>query len=153
LPAIPEETPASLMNRDPARYERVVDALEKDGFSPNAISALYGVHPNTVRKIRAALGPGACHSAIRHIASNMIESAQLLSARLVKEIDSIPPSQMASALAVLTDKILLLVGSPTQRIEIEHSKKIVSPEQLRAMFDKLPKQANAREVTPSHPRP
>jgi hypothetical protein len=156
LPAIPEEAPASLMSRDPALYEKIVDALEREGWSPGAISALYGVSAGTVRKIRTLLGPGACHAAIRHIASNMTESVRLLSARLLRDYDQIPASQMASSLGVLVDKLLLLTGGVTARVEVEHTKNVVSPEDLRKMFERLPKadarEVEAREITHSQPR-
>lgn len=157
LPAIPAESVADLMSRDPELYEKITDYLEKDGLSPNAISALLSIqgiraHPDTIRRIRNLLPVEVRHSAIRAITSNMIETCQLLSARMVREADQIPTGQMASALGVLTDKIMLLVGEPSQRIEVSHTK-TVSPEQLREMFNRLPKAADAREVTPSHPRP
>jgi hypothetical protein len=141
--APPAESLSSLMTRAPELYDSVSSLLQ-EGYSPGGVAALTGVHVQTVRAVRE-LVQGAIHAAIRKMGYDLVEAAQKAAARLVDEIDQVPVEKLPQALAILLDKSLLLNGAPTQRVSIEHTK-VLSREQLLAMYDSLGKKAKGVEV-------
>jgi hypothetical protein len=114
-----EASPAVLMEARPETYQKCVDLLES-GISPGGAAALCHISTALARKIRNILGTDALHAAIRAAGRNMIESAQLLSERMVNESHKIPITQVPNALGMMVDKSLLVTGAPTQRIEVAH---------------------------------
>jgi hypothetical protein len=144
LPARAEEaSPALLMESRPEVYQKCVDYLES-GMSPGGAAALCNISVGLARKIRNLLGPDALHAAIRAAGRNMIESAQLLSERMVNEGHKIPIHLVPQALGTMVDKSLLVTGEPTQRIEVQH---VPTHEELQKMFDALP-QIKTTPITP-----
>jgi len=136
LPAPPpEESVAIFMERSPELYARIVGLLE-EGHSPAGVAALAQVPLAIVRKIRNLLGESAIAAGIRATARNLTEASQLMSERLIDEFDQIPISTLPNALGVIVDRTSLLVGQPTVRIE---HRNVPTPQQLREMFDSLPK--------------
>jgi hypothetical protein len=138
-----EASPALLMEAHPELYQKCVDYLES-GMSPGGAAALCHISVGLARKIRNLLGPQALHAAIRQAGRNMIESAQLLSERMVNEGHKIPIHLVPNAVGMMVDKSLLVTGEATQRIEVQH---VPTPEELKKMFDALP-QIKATPVTP-----
>jgi hypothetical protein len=145
-PNPPEESIALFMERNPAAYAKIVEFLEA-GHSPAGAAALTRTPLATVRKIRNLLGEVAIAAGIRATARNLTEASQLMSERLIDEFDQIPISTLPNALGVIVDRTSLLVGQPTVRIE---HRSVPSPEDLKAMFDALPK-ANAVDVSIEKP--
>jgi hypothetical protein len=149
--AIAPESIAALTARSPERYARIVELLEA-GHSPGGVAALMNVNIATVRAVRELVG-GAIHTAIRKLGYDLTEAAQRAAERLVNEIDRVPIDKLPQALAILLDKSLLIAGAPTQRVAVERAK-VLSPEQLREMFDRLEKgrEKPAKVVDSAEPR-
>jgi hypothetical protein len=135
------------MERNPAAYAKIVEFLEA-GHSPAGAAALTRTPLATVRKIRNLLGEVAIAAGIRATARNLTEASQLMSERLIDEVDQIPINVLPNALGVIVDRASLLSGNPSVRIEHTH---VLTPEELRKMFDALPK-AKAIDVSKEKPR-
>ena len=101
-----------------------------------------------MRKIRNLLGPEALHSAIRATGRNLAEAGQLLSERLINEADQLPVHALPAALGIVVDRSQLLVGQPTM---IVGHKSVPSPEDVKRMFDALPK-IEVTSVSNAEPR-
>lgn len=129
-----------LMDTQPEIYAGIVNSLA-DGESVAQLAKRTGFEIQLVRKIRE-LHPEVIEAGSKAVLSRLGEALHNGSERLANEMDSIPIASLPIAVAVLVDKVQLLSGGATQRIEKINA---ASPEDLRAMFDALP-EANARVI-------
>jgi hypothetical protein len=113
LPTPPPEEPVALfMERDPQLYAKAVDYFEQ-GMSPGGVAASCQIPLQLARKIRNLMGEVAISAGIRQVARNMTEASQLMSERLINEVDEIPINVLPNALGVITDRVSLLSGNPS----------------------------------------
>jgi hypothetical protein len=120
--------------RNPARYASVVLALEEGQTVAQAGRSLR-IDPNWVRFIRS-MHPELAGKARRELVSNLEEAAWNLSKRLVDQGADIAIDRVPQALATVVEKLSLLTGGVTARIEHLEAPK---PEDLKKMFEALPK--------------
>ena len=129
-----------LMDSQPEIYAGIVNSLA-DGESCAQLAKRTGFEIQLVRKIRE-LHPEVIEAGSKAVLSRLGEALHNGSERLANEMHNIPIASLPIAVAVLVDKVQLLSGGATQRIEKINA---ASPEDLRAMFDALP-EANARVI-------
>jgi hypothetical protein len=141
----PAESVAVLAERDPALYSKITELLEA-GHSPGGVAALTNTNIQTIRARREVCS-GAIHAAIRRMGYDLVEASQKAASRLADEIDQVPISKLPQALSVLLDKVALISGLPTSRVEVGHAKPL-DREALLRMYDALvAKRADAIEIT------
>jgi hypothetical protein len=131
---------ANLIEADPEAYRAAVDLLSQ-GQSPEAVSIATSLPIQTTRAMSSFI-PDYRLVVREATARNLAQSSLRMSEILVDRADQMPIDRIPFALAVTTEKSELLSGGVTARTE---HRKVVTPEELQAMFDALPK-ANATVV-------
>lgn len=131
---------AELIEADPDSYRNAVELLSQ-GLSPKAVSIATGIPVETARCMSHFI-PDYRIVVRDATARNLAQSSLRMSEILVDRADQMPIDRIPFALAVTTEKSELLSGGVTARTE---HRKVVTPEELQAMFDALPK-ANASVV-------
>ena len=119
---------------DPTGYKDIVDRLAS-GESVNKISRLTGHQPALIRDIIKA-HPGSIDSRRSAIVDRLEEAIHATSERLAEDNDKISINRLADVLTETVKNFQLLRGEATSRTE---TKPIATPEELKRMFDSLPK--------------
>jgi hypothetical protein len=142
-PSLPAHIPANstwlqsakdLMDTSPELYAGIVKRLA-DGDTVPAIQKLTRLPVELIRRIRD-LHPEVVEAGIAAAHSRIVESLHNAATRLADNIDDIPLSSLPVSVGILTDKVQLIRGHATQRIE---RRNVATPEDIKAMFDSLPK--------------
>jgi len=133
---------AQRLHKDsPEKYAAIVVGL-MDGLSPKQLGNSYKVDKDLVRFIRT-MHPEAVSAARTQIVLNLEEVSLAMSRRLLDDEHKIGIDKVPGALSTVLDKIQLLTGGVTSRTEHVSAPR---PEDLKAMFDALPK-AQVTEVS------
>jgi hypothetical protein len=127
-------TAHNLIAKDPKKYARIASDL-LDGESTVAIARKEHVPPSLVMFIRQQ-HPELVHAGRANLISNLEEASIAMTRRLIDEGDEIRIDKVPHALALTLDKLAVLTGGVTSRTEHVSAPK---PEEVRAMFDALPK--------------
>jgi len=115
-----------------------------NGWSPQRIANITGLHVELVRQIREE-HPEAISNIKASIATQLGEVVQILAERMLATAHEIDPAKIPQSLALVLDKYQLLSGGATARFE---HKNVASAEDLQKMFDALPA-AKVVEITDS----
>lgn len=141
-PCLPVTIPANatwlqavntMMTERPESYAGIVRRLA-DGDTVPSVVKKTGLPVELVRKIRD-LHPEHIEAGRRNAFARLEEALHSGAARLADQIDNVPLQSLPITLGVVFDKIQLIRGEATSRVE---HKKIASPEDLQAMFNALP---------------
>ncbi len=138
-----EYTGERLFSQKPQIYDLVVHLL---GQIPRpglrTIAKLAGVSVNTVRGLRDN-EPLAIDTVRAKTAENLAVAVLDMSERLRTESDTLPIAQVAMTMAISVDKLQLLTGGATQRVEI---KDVTDIEDFNEYVSQLPKKAKVIDV-------
>lgn len=124
----------NLGKRMPKEKRDKVEGLLKDGHGVNSVVEQTGVNNNTViaiKKEMEAKGGFEFGTWKKNTAKIMSEIVTRGSERLMTEIDNIPAGQLPLAIAIMTDKAMLLQDAPA--VVVEHRLK-VSHQDINAMI-------------------
>jgi hypothetical protein len=131
-----------LKERDPARYEQVINLLADGSLSQRQISRLTGCSRNLISGVAksqtADIEPVKQRLArkARNLAELCIDRAE----ELVLSGAKLGLKDLVVGAGVMADKSLLLSGEATQRIEVQR----VDPDEFNRRFQSLPESARAR---------
>lgn len=132
----------------PQMFARVVMDL-MDGMIPEKIAKTCRCDVTLVRYLRR-MYPEAMAAGRAQIIANLEEATLTLSQRLVEESPKLPLHLVSNVLSTAIEKTQLLTGNVTSRTEHLSAP---SPEDLKAMFDSLPKAKVIESDSPSPPVP
>lgn len=148
-PALPAHIPSNstwllaaqeLMDASPEIYAGIVSRLA-DGEMPSAVARISRQPIEIIRKIRD-LHPEVIEAGVQAAFSLTTEALLNAATRLANNTDELSINSLPVGVAVLIDKVQLIRGQATSRVE---HKKVLSPEDIQAMFAALP-EANATVV-------
>jgi hypothetical protein len=122
-----------LISQDPAKYVRIATAL-LDGETPTKIASTQSTDSNLVRFIRS-MHPELVAAARTQMITNLEEVVSAMTARLLDETQALPIDKIPQALSTVLDKLSVLTGGVTARVE--HTT-VPKPEDLERMFKALP---------------
>ena len=122
-----------LFKNNPKRYGLIAAKL-MDGIPATRIAKENHINPDTVRFIRQ-LHPELLAAGRQHMVSSLEETVIALSRRLMDDGHKLPLDKVPHALATTLDKLTLLTGGVTARVE--HTS-VPKPEELKKLFDALP---------------
>lgn len=125
---------AAMVRADPVKYARIAVRL-MDGQSAAEIEDIENVPAELLRCMRMA-HPEILHAGRLEILANLEEVSVAFTRRLVAEHHDLPIDKVPQALSTVIEKLALLSGGATQRVE--HAN-VPSKEELKAMFEALPK--------------
>jgi hypothetical protein len=134
--------------RMPARYQQAIQMLA-DGCSPALVNQFVSIGEDVIRRIRS-IHPASIARVKENILDNLMESAQVMSERLAREAKDLPTQRLPAALSATIDKAQLLSGGVTQRTE---TRKVVTREELQALFEALPRAKVIQEGDIEHAKP
>lgn len=132
---------------DPAPTQPLAELLEQNSsLYREAVSLLYLGHSTKSVALSTGLPEPLVRSMTVHIAgyfnivrgstaANLAQASLRLSELMLEKCDDLPPDRLAFATSIAVEKAALLGGGATARIE---SKRVISREELQAMFDALP---------------
>jgi hypothetical protein len=129
------------IEQSPDLYRNAVDLLSA-GNSVQAVANATLIPLQTIRAITHFM-PDYRFIVREATARNLAQSSLRMSEVLLERSDKMPIDRVPFALAVTVEKSELLGGAATSRIE---HKKVVTQEELQAMFDALPR---AKVLPPS----
>ena len=104
-----------LSNKDPEKYEAIVDALIEGDLSMPGIAAKYGVAKNTVNQIKhdnAEKIPDWRQRTEKVLSETVVKMAKDLEAKY----DKIPPQSKALSLGILSSKLMELQGNSNGQV-------------------------------------
>lgn len=104
--------------RNDQRLAAVLGAIA-EGLGTRQIARAFNISTNTVLALREEHGP-AIETQKEGLGRQMLAGARLAVERIIEEIDQMPRASLPIVAGVLTDKGLLLTGSPTARIAHDH---------------------------------
>jgi hypothetical protein len=122
-----------LISQDPAKYARVATAL-LDGEMPAKISQAQSIDQPLVRFIRS-MHPELVAAARAQMITNLEEVVSAMTQRLLEETPELPLEKIPQALSTVLDKLSVLTGGVTARVE--HTS-VPNREDLERMFKALP---------------
>lgn len=122
-----------LMDSAPEVYAGIV-ARMADGETNASLAKVTGFSIELMRKIRD-LHPQVIEAGRKAAFARIEEALHSAAQRLADNIDTIPVRQLPITLGILVDKVQLLSGGATSRVEKVN---VASPADLQAMFDQLP---------------
>ena len=131
----PRYTAARLKTKRPEDYRRVMSLLA-GGMGMLAIARIVRVHHRTVAAVLAESGD-QIDMLKQGIRRNVRLAVAVAAERLPDVMASLPAGQMPIATAVLLDKLAMLDGEPTQRIEVKHTGHLTH-ESLAAELEAFP---------------
>lgn len=135
-----------LFQQRPKVYKAVVAALAEGTIGIRAICRAFNVHPNTVHAVmdREKI---SIETLKTQTINNLRKVAALGSERLMELVNdgSVKPGELAILLGVTVDKLQLLQGEATSRVEHVQAP---SHDDINSYIDSLPS-ANAVEITGS----
>lgn len=132
---------ARMCRSDPVRYARIVVRL-MDGEQLEQIARVEGCSPELLRAVRM-LHPEIVAAGRAEILANLEEVTVCFTRRLVREHEALPIDKVPNALSILIEKLSLLSGGATARVE--HAN-VPSSAELKRMFEALP-QPEATQLT------
>jgi hypothetical protein len=127
-------TAAKMCRNEPVRYARLVVRL-MDGEQANEIARKEGCDVGLVRCVRM-LHPEIVAAGRAEILANLEEVSVRFTRRLLAEHDTLPIDKVPQALSVVIEKLALLSGGATARVE--HAS-VPSVGELQKMFEALPR--------------
>lgn len=129
-----EFTGERLHQRNPAKYRAIVNAFAQ-GMGKLQIARAFQVSHNTVSAVLEREG-GPIDTEKRKIAGKMMNVARLGVERLEEEIERMPLQNLPIAVGIMVDKMQLLHGEATQRVEHVQQSEI---EDWNSFVDSLPR--------------
>jgi hypothetical protein len=124
---------ANMCQKSPLKYARIVNQLMMGEPIPE-IARKFKVRESFLRAVRL-LHPEVIQAGKQIMIANLEEVSIELSRRLVSEQAGLSVEKIPQVLSTVVEKLLLLSGGATQRIE--HSN-VPSPAELKKLFDALP---------------
>jgi hypothetical protein len=133
-----EFTGERLASQDPDRYRACVELLGR--LAPvSMIAKVLRISPNTVRGVRAREGESIDDLKKRTVA-HLTKFVGIAAERFAEEADSIDIDKLAVPMGIATEKLLLLTGQATSRVE--HTDRAPAPIDFASYLQSLP------DVTP-----
>lgn len=112
-----EFTGERLFRQRPGTYMEVVRMLGGSGLGVKAIARRLGVSVNTVRAVRMREG-AAVDTQREKTVAHLADFVELAAGRLADEAGEMPLAQLAVPLGIAVEKMQLLSGGATARVEI-----------------------------------
>lgn len=127
--------------RDRERLEAILQALA-EGMPVRQVCRAYRVSHNTLAAIRQRW-PESADTEKKRLASLCSTFARTAIERALDDVDRIPPGMLVLAAAQATDKMLLLTGEATSRVE---HKREIGREDVEGYLRRLPSAASSGAV-------
>jgi hypothetical protein len=129
-----------LLTVEPQRYCAIATAL-MDGHSVNRIKKELHIDPELVRFIRQ-MHPELLIASRQQLVANLEEVALAMTQALLERGSEIDPEKLPAALGQVLDKLSVLSGGVTARVE---HVSVPKPEDLERMFKALPAAVEVQE--------
>jgi hypothetical protein len=142
-----------LFQRHPKRYADVVKAMATPGCSQRWTCETFQISPHTYRSIKEREQISIATQK-KIVLSNLLHGAQLASERAIELLPAASCKDALIGVGILVDKVQLLSGDVTARIEVEHTgPKLSNLEQFEQIIQGLEKKVEGRVIEPSEGAP
>jgi transposase-like protein len=134
-----------LFRDDPYRYKAVVKLLAEPGVSVRTICSELNVSDHTVRSV-AAREKISVAAVKKEVLCNIAHGLRLASERVIELMPEAGARDSLIGVGILSDKLALLSGEPTVRIDVQHFDLGTELQRLHAEVEKTIKQARVTEI-------
>jgi hypothetical protein len=134
-----------LFRDKPERYKAVVKLLAEPGVSVRTICRELHVSDHTVRSV-ASREKIPIATVKKEVLSNITHGMRLASERVIELMPEASARDALLGVGILGDKMALLSGEPTARIEVQHFDFAAELQRLHDEAEQIIKQAQVREI-------